>query len=54
LLHLRANRITGCISHRLAHRPGLEITHDGLPECAVTSPATPEDPTGLPQPAPSS
>ena len=54
LLHLRGNRITGCISHQLANRPALQITHDGLPECKVTSPATPEDPTGLPQPDPSS
>ncbi len=54
LLHLKENRITGCISHRLANRPALQVTHDGLPECAVTSPATPADPTGLPQPAPSS
>ena len=54
LLHLKENRITGCISQRLAIRPGLQITHDRLPECAVTSPSTPADPTGLPQPAPSS
>ena len=54
LLHLRANQVTGCISYRLASKPGLQITHDGLPQCGVTSPATPADPTGLPQPAPSS
>ncbi len=52
LLHLKGNQLTGCIPRQLANRPGLQITHDGLPECVVTPPTTPSDPTGLPRRAP--
>ena len=32
-LHVTGNALTGCVPWHLAHKPTLEISHDGLPKC---------------------